>query len=89
MLTRFHLKSDYRSNFIVRIATEISKGEIILTLIAPVTNVLATVLIFAGVLFYVPFVWLGWTLPLGLYQRFEIIIQQYFEVVPVQDDKAK
>ena len=48
---------------------------------------LATILIFAGLIFYVPFVWLGWTLPLGLYQKLEILVQKYFEVVPVDMGK--
>jgi len=48
---------------------------------------LATVLIFAGLIFYIPFVHLGWTLPLGAYQKLEIFVQKYFEVVPVDMDK--
>ena len=48
---------------------------------------LATILIFAGLIFYVPFVWLGWTLPLGLYQKLEILVQKFFEVVPVDMGK--
>ena len=48
---------------------------------------LATILIFAGLIFYIPFVWLGWQLPLGAYQKLEIFVQQYFEVVPVDMEK--
>ena len=48
---------------------------------------LATVLIFAGLIFYIPFVYMGWTLPLGAYQKLEIFVQKYFEVVPVDMDK--
>ena len=48
---------------------------------------LATILIFAGLLFYIPFVYMGWTLPLGAYQKLEIFVQKYFEVVPVDMDK--
>ena len=50
---------------------------------------LATVLIFSGLLFYIPFVHLGWTLPLGAYKKLEIFVQKFFEVVPVEMDKEK
>ena len=48
---------------------------------------LATILIFAGLIFYIPFVYMGLSLPLGAYQKLEIFVQKYFEVVPVDMDK--
>ena len=51
------------------------------------TYLIAAILILAGLIFYIPFVWLGWNLPLGIYQKMEILIQKYFEVVP--DDVTK
>ena len=44
---------------------------------------LATLIIFAGLIFYIPFVWLDWNLPFGIYDKIEIFCQKYFEVVPV------
>ena len=51
------------------------------------TYLIAAILIFAGLIFYIPFVWLGLTLPLGIYKKLEIFIQKYFEVVPVDISK--
>ena len=47
---------------------------------------LAVALIFAGLIFYIPFVYFGLDLPLGLYQKIEVFVQQYFEVVPIQKE---
>ena len=52
------------------------------------TYLMAAVLILAGLIFYVPFVWLKWTLPLDLYKKVEIFVQLYFEVVPVDVNKT-
>ena len=48
---------------------------------------LATILIFAGLIFYIPFVYMGWKLPLDLYKKLETFVQLYFEVVPVENSK--
>ena len=50
---------------------------------------LAMLIIAAGLIFYIPFVWLDWTLPWGLFEKLEIICQKYFEVVPVSADQLK
>jgi len=35
---------------------------------------LATIAIFAGLIFYIPFVWLDWSLPLDLYKKERVYI---------------
>lgn len=51
---------------------------------------MAAALIMGGLVFYIPFVWFELTLPLRMFERFEIICQKYFEVVPVDlDDQAE
>jgi len=49
---------------------------------------LAVILIFSGLIFYIPLVWLDWDLPFGLYKKVEVIVQQFFEVVPIDNDKT-
>ena len=51
------------------------------------TYLLAVALIFAGLIFYIPFVYFGLALPLGLYQKLEVFVQQYFEVVPIEKNE--
>lgn len=53
------------------------------------TYLIAAILILAGLVFYIPFVWLKWRLPLGIYQRMEVLVQKYFEVVPVNPVKIE
>ena len=53
------------------------------------TYLIAAILILSGLVFYIPFVWLKWTLPLGIYQRMEVLVQKYFEVVPVNPVKIE
>jgi len=50
---------------------------------------LATCIIFGGLIFYIPFVYLDWDLPFGIYNKVEIFCQKYFEVVPVSADELK
>ncbi|CBY32573.1 unnamed protein product [Oikopleura dioica] len=50
---------------------------------------LATCIIFGGLLFYIPFVYLDWNLPFGIYNKIEIFCQKYFEVVPVSAQELK
>ena len=53
------------------------------------TYLIAAILILVGLIFYIPFVWLKWTLPLDLYKKMEILVQKYFEVVPVDVTKTQ
>ncbi|CBY24423.1 unnamed protein product [Oikopleura dioica] len=50
---------------------------------------LATCIIFGGLIFYIPFVYLDWNLPFGIYNKVEIFCQKYFEVVPVSAEELK
>ena len=50
---------------------------------------LATCIIFGGLIFYIPFVYLDWDLPFGIYNKVEVFCQKYFEVVPVSADELK
>ena len=50
---------------------------------------LATCIIFGGLIFYIPFVYLDWDLPFGIYKKIEVFCQKYFEVVPVSAEELK
>ena len=57
----------------------ICAGISIYLVVAPLVDnwsnayLLAMLIIFAGLIFYIPFVWLDWTLPWGLFEKIEIL----------------
>ena len=49
---------------------------------------IAVMLIFSGLILYIPLVWLDWDLPFGIYKKVEVVVQQFFEVVPISTNAS-
>ena len=53
------------------------------------TYAIAAGLIFAGLIFYIPFIYFNLSVPFQIMDKLEIFLQMFFEVVPVESNESE